>query len=185
MSRRNALGRRSKLAAVLSAVIVAVLLVPLPAFAAVVLADSYPEVYRQDELDVATWGPTGQTFLSGASGTLDSCQFMLRRVGPVAGDVYAQLWEHTGTFGTNGTPTGPALATSQPLDVSAVSDSWQTVTFAFDNSVALTSGTPYVITVDYPTGGTGALFVGLDWGGFMLHPGKGIYTWPAGTWNVG
>ena len=149
-----------------------------------VLADSYSETYLSDELDVTMWDPTGQTFTAGAAGMLDSCQFLLRRVGAVTGDIYAKLWAHSGTFGVNGLPTGTALATSAAVEVSTISESWSLVTFTFDNTVPLVAGTPYVITVEYPTGVDGTLYVGLDWDGTILHAGTGIYTDGTG-WNVG
>ena len=149
-----------------------------------VIADSYSETYLSDELDVTMWDPTGQTFTAGAGGTLDSCQFLLRRVGAVTGDVYAKLWAHSGDFGVDGLPTGTALATSAAVEVSTISESWALVTFTFDNTLTLEAGTPYVITVEYPTGVDGTLYVGLDWDGTILHAGTGIYTDGTG-WNVG
>jgi hypothetical protein len=185
MSRRNARGRSSWLVVLLNTAIIAGLLVPAPAFAATMLADSYPESYQGGaQLDVTPWDPTGQAFMPGVSGTLDSCKFYLQRNGAATGPLYAKLWAHTGVYGSTGLPTGTALAVSEPLDVSTVPASFGLVTFQFNNTVSLTAGTPYFITIEYQGGADGALTLGLDWGAYMLHPGNATYT-DASVWRVG
>jgi hypothetical protein len=189
MSSGNVQGSRFWLVVGLSMAVIAGILVPVSAFAAPVLADSYPETYQGGaQLDVTPWDPTGQAFKPAVSGALDSCQFYLQRNGAATGTLYAKLWAHTGVYGTNGLPTGTALAVSGPVDVATVPSSFGLVTFEFDNTVPLTAGTPYFITVEYRDGADGALTLGLDWGAYMLHPGNATYTnaygWQVGTAEV-
>lgn len=180
----RAFGRGSRLAAVLSLALMVGLLTPLVAVAAPVLADGYSESYQGGgQLDLTPYDPSGQAFMPVVSGTLDSCTFYLQRNGSATGPVYAKLWAHTGTYGLNGLPTGTALASSAPVDASAIPGSFGLVTFQFDNTVPLSVGTPYFITVEYPSGADGTLTLGLDWGAHMLHPGNATYT--SGGWQVG
>ena len=136
---------------VLLGVLLAFALGAAPAHAAVVLADSYAESNYSASWPV--YGPNysqvGQSFTATA-GALDSAVFYLRREAGSAGNAYAVLYAHSGTFGVDGMPSGAPLATSSPVDVTTLSDSVrQLVTFRFDNTLTLTAGTKYVIVIKY------------------------------------
>ncbi len=127
---------------VLLGVFLAFLLGAVPAHAATVLADSYPEGNFTASWPV--YGPNysqvGQSFTATA-GALDSAVFYLRREAGSVGNAYALLYAHSGTFGVDGLPSGAPLATSSPVDVTTLSDSVrQLVTFPFDNTLTLTAG---------------------------------------------
>ncbi len=107
----------------------------------------------------------GQTFTASFTGLLETAQFTIKKTGAPTGTVTANLYAHTGTFGTTGTPTGAALATSGTLDISTLTTSNVLTTFTFTttNRVQMTAGTNYCIELIY-TGGDGSnlLSIGLD-----------------------
>lgn len=115
------------------------------ALAAIVTVDSYSEANRDSEWSIfgAASSAVSQSFT--ATGvTLDSAKFYLRKsVGSPTGNATAILYAHSGTFGTNSVPTGSALATSDPFDVSTLTSSFQLATFNFTgvNRYALVNGT--------------------------------------------
>ena len=127
----------------------------VPAQAAPVVTDSYPES------NWAGWGwflcgnmstQIGQSFTPADAGSLDSAKFYMRRHGSPTGLVSAALYAHSGTYGTDGIPTGPPLATSAPVDATTIGDVFELVTFTFDNTVPLTAGTHYFIAVMFEGG---------------------------------
>ena len=74
--------------------------------------------------------------------------FYMRRVGtPVTTSVTAQVFDSSTTWGTNGAPTGSALAISTAVAVSALPTTSGWVDFTFDGSLTLTNGTPYFLAV--------------------------------------
>jgi len=86
---------------------------------------------------------------------LSSCIFKLQRVSGTAGTVVAKLYTHTGTYGSSSLPTGTALATSNSINVSALSTTFSDVTFTFGTAYKMIAGTYYVITIEYSGGGAG------------------------------
>lgn len=131
------------------------------------LIDSYSESNKDANDDLSSGGNqyTGQSFACSTSGLiLDSCKFYLAKTGSPTGNATAQLYSHTGTYGSTGTPD-TLLATSGNYDVSALSTSFVLVTFTFSgaNRVALTSGNKYFIVLNF-SGGGGAdrLQIGID-----------------------
>lgn len=100
----------------------------------------------------------GQSFL-GEGSTLGSVVFNARKLNSPTGTAYAKIYAHSGTFGTSSVPTGVALAVSDGVDVSDISASFDVLTphfrFSGVNQITLTSGTPYVLTLEFtPTAGT-------------------------------
>lgn len=106
---------------------------------------------------------TGQSF-TGNGTRLHSVQFALSKTGSPLGFAIAKLFAHTGTFGTNSTPTGSALAVSSPLDVSTVTGTETMYTFYFDGSYTMTNAVNYCIYITYvgSTTATGLLNVHFD-----------------------
>lgn len=118
--------------------------------------------------------------------TLDSAKFYIRRIGSLTGNCYAKLYDHTGTYGSGGKPTGAALATSDAIDVSTISTTFALVTFTFSgaNRVTLVDGTYYCIAFE-SNNGTG-LSLGITIGSDASSPtydGNAAY-YESGAWNA-
>jgi hypothetical protein len=143
---------RHPLRFVMLGVLLALIVGVAPALAAPVVADSYPDTNYTGSFFSFT--PTasgyGQSFTA-IGGTLDSAKFLLWRKGEPTGVLYATVWAHTGTYGTNGIPTGSPLATSEAVGIPNLPlsppDQPMLVTFTFDNTLQLMAGTHYVVTV--------------------------------------
>lgn len=92
----------------------------------------------------------GQTFTPAASYSLTSARMIIRRTSVSStGTWKAYLYAHQGTFGTDGIPTGSALAestTSINWD-DLPSGSWAFSEFEFDGSFTLQPNTPYCLVV--------------------------------------
>jgi len=91
----------------------------------------------------------GQSF-TGDGTELTSCSFLLSySIIPLTGTLYATLYEHTGTFGSTGKPTGPVLATSNPVNCSSVNETESLINFVFEGvqRIAPVNGTKYIIVV--------------------------------------
>jgi hypothetical protein len=104
-----------------------------------------------DETNAAAGGTSvspgqrgAQSFL-GDGRNLTKAGFYLKKFGAPTGNMVAELFAHTGTFGSNGVPTGTALATSAPIDMSTLSTAYGWFDFTFTPPVPLTNGTPYFI----------------------------------------
>jgi len=87
----------------------------------------------------------GQSFL-GNGQNLTRAGFFLSKTGSPPGTITSYLFAHTGTFGTNGAPTGTALATSTTvLTATSLGTTAAWCYFDFDGTFTLVNGTPYVI----------------------------------------
>ena len=94
----------------------------------------------------------GQSFKPSANYILDSALVKLKKGTGATGNVNMKIYAHTGTYGTGGTGNGSALASSNTIDMSTVSESagtWYKFTFTGSDAITLTSGTTYVIAVTY------------------------------------
>jgi len=118
------------------------------------LLDSYSES-NDDGNTAEVYGTRrfGQTFSNGSSITLDSCKLYLKKYASAVDNCRVKIYAHTGTYGTNGVPTGAALATSDDSDASTFSTSKELVTFSFTgaNRITLSADTDYVVVVEMPT----------------------------------
>ncbi len=106
----------------------------------------------------------GQSF-TGNGGALSVCRFYLKKTGAPTGTAVAKVYAHSGDFGVDGLPSGPALATSEPFAVSDLTGSYVLTdfTFARDNQILLVSATKYVVTLEYSSGdGGNTVDVGTD-----------------------
>ena len=127
----------------------------------------------------------GQCF-HGDGRILTSCKFYLSTYGSPSGmmnpTMYAYLYASTGTYGTDMKPTGSALATSTPLDISVVPTytSFALEEFIFDGTFTLVAGTAYVIVIAYIGGdASNYLIVGAD---ASSPSADGNYCINAGSW---
>jgi len=108
----------------------------------------------------------GQSFSGTGNFTLTSCSFYLRKEGTPPGNMQAEVYAHTGTFGGGGTGTGSVLATSvtQVAD-SVLTTSYANIIFTFSgaNQITLTNGTRYVVNTAYAGGDvSNRLWIGRD-----------------------
>jgi hypothetical protein len=94
----------------------------------------------------------GQSFTS-IGGTLSTVVFYMDRQDPITGSVYATIYAHSGTFGTNSVPTGSALATSNAVSASSLNiqpnPAQVTFTFSGINQIVLSAGVNYVVVVGF------------------------------------
>ena len=138
--------------------------------------------YATSNSDGSVWNQTyggvgiaGQSF-TGTAGRLAQAQFYLSRVGETPGYAEARLYAHSGTFGTSSAPTGGALATSAPVDVTALSTAASLVSFDFDGAFTLVAGTKYVIAVSY-AGGASAHYIKVHGDGSApSHAGNAYFN---------
>ena len=75
---------------------------------------------------------------------ITTCSLYLKRVGNPIGNLTAQLYNFTGTFGTNGKPVGSVLAESNKVNMTNVLTGASFINFTFPE------GEQYVMTHDIP-----------------------------------
>lgn len=92
-----------------------------------------------------------QSFI-GDGNYLSHARFYLSKRGTITGNAYAAIWEHSGTYGSTGVPTGDPLAVSQPFNVSGLSTGKSLKLFYFDSTFQLVNTTPYFVGVYYDDG---------------------------------
>ena len=117
------------------------------------IIDSYSES-NQNDVSNFTGGHIGDgQSITGNGAAVGSAVFYLKKSGSPTGTATANIYAHSGTFGTSSVPTGAALATSDTFDVSTLTTSFQLITFNFSgvNQIILTYGTHYVISIEDPT----------------------------------
>ena len=137
-------------------------------------------------IDDATYYRVGQSF-TGDGSKIASVSFWLSNPGNVAlANCFAKLWAHTGTFGSTGTPTGSALATSVALDIGTIEHTGvgQEVTFTFTgaNQYQTTNGTNYFVTAEFPTAGSSTpMYFFANSAG--THGGN-LATWDNVSWTA-
>lgn len=148
----------------------------------IILADSYSES-NYDESYSGFYG-IAQSFI-GNGDTLDSVKFFLARQAAVVGNVTAQIYAHSGTFGTSSVPTGSALAISDTVDASTLqllgSFRLDTFTFTGDQRITLVDGTPYILAF---INGIANVLIGDDGsspthGGNLSYNVNGVSGWNA------
>jgi len=121
-----------------------------------ILVDSYPEsnysgisslIYHDSFLMV------GQSF-TGNGGVLNSVKFYLDKYGSPTGNIYARIYNHSGTFGTSSIPTGDPIAGSDAVDVSTLGTNKGLVNFNFSgaNKIPLRKGVYYIVEVFFDGG---------------------------------
>lgn len=127
------------------------------------------------------------TLNDGITYKLTSVKLWARKyVSSETGNIQAEIYAHNGTYGTNSTPTGAALATSDLFNVETGLTSVYSlieIPFSGDQQISLTANTQYVLVVK-----------GVDLAGpsFRIRIGKdsldsthsGNEAYWAGAWNV-
>ena len=139
---------------------------PVPALVQTqMLAESYTEGNYSNSVQMVSKHPSlnasvssiGQSFNSSGDHRITSAQFYVRKVGAPSGNATAVLYAHSGVFGTSSVPTGAALATSDPVDVSTFGAALGLITFNFTgvNQYLMDSEVLYCIAFINP--GTGVM----------------------------
>lgn len=115
-----------------------------------------------------------QSFDTGASsGVLSRAQFYMYQSGTPAGNIVANLYAHSGTFGSSSIPTGDPLATSNAVAADSLPTSIGVVDFEFEDEYTMSAYTNYVIAVEYDD--EGPVYIGYD-GTSPIHSGNAATT---------
>ena len=154
------------------------------------IIDSYSETNQSAIPRYTYLGGTqqywGQSFTNAHSALLTNCKFYLYKTGSPTGNIYAKIYTHSGTYGTDGKPTGSVLATSDAFDVSTLPASFQLIDFTFSgaNQITLTPSTYYVLVLDCSVGGVdGYAHIGVD--SSPSHSGNYSYSADGTEWTAG
>lgn len=124
------------------------------------IIDSYSETNQNSQLQSNQASEVGQVFTA-TSETLTSSKFYLRKINSPVGDMVSNLYNITGTYGTNAKPTGSALVSSSVIDASTLTTSFALVEFTFP-LYSLSAGY-YAITLSYTDAGdTNRIYYGID-----------------------
>ncbi len=127
------------------------------------LIDFFTEVGATSPYSVYSAQPyRGQSFTNTNSILLRNCQFYLEKQGSPTGNAVAQIYTHSGTYGTSSIPTGSPLATSNTFNVATLPTSPQLITFTFSgaNKINLLAATYYCVVLNY-SGGNGSNVVSV------------------------
>ena len=141
----------------------------------------------------------GQAF-TGNGAKVTEAKFYLSHAGHLGEAVRAVIYTHNGTWGSNGTPSGQPLATSNFVDIETFADfndtewTWISFNFTGSNQFQTIAGQKYFIVLDFGgftpshytfvyvgttgmtsafNGGTSAWF-DLTWGGDWFEFGGGV-----------
>ena len=124
-----------------------------------VLIDSYSESNYSENLPFSpTYTEWGQSFMgngfvfTGNGLVLNSAAFYLVRQGSATGSMTARVYTHSGIYGTNSQPTGTALAISDSVDASTISNAgFALYTFNFSGAqkIFIANATYYIVTLQY------------------------------------
>lgn len=121
-----------------------------------VLVDCYGDSNGDTSLQIKSGGiiSYGQSF-TGDDSSITKAKFSLQKNGSPTGFAYAKLYEMSGTYGTNGIPTGNALVTSDGVNVATdISSVKGLITFNFSTTYKMVLGTNYVIQCEFTGGDT-------------------------------
>lgn len=143
-----------------------------------VISDSYVEANQDSTVSVGGGGSrlkVGQSFTGGGN-AITSAKFYLSRGTSAVGNINAAIYAHTGTYGTDGTGTGSALATSNNINVATgITTSLTLIEFTFSTPFTTVNGTHYVVAVEY-TDATDIVNVGRDVSSATHAGSNQVYT---------
>lgn len=158
-------------------------------YAASAIIDSYSETTRDSSMGLYSGNNIGigQSFTNSNSNRLDKVKFYIERYGNPSGNVTATIYAHTGTYGTDGKPTGAVLATSDAVNVATVSDSNFVLTefiFSGANEITLSAGIQYIAVINFSGGdSSNNLMVGMH-GTSPTHSGNASYSTNLSSWSA-
>ena len=169
--------------------VVLLLATPIYAVSATTLTENYPTANYDDWIQIDDTHPSagsvsaaGQSFLNTYTSKLESVKFYLRASGTPNGWLYAQLFAHSGTYGSSSVPTGAALATSAIVACSGLSSAafnLFTFTFSGANQYILQANTHYCIMI-YRTATVDFVYMATDDVG-PTHTGN-AFMYDTGAW---
>ena len=125
-------------------IILILLLLPVMGWGQVVVIDSYSETIDNTiAIKNGTNFRAGQTFDCNGHYILDSVKVYLSKTGSPTGNVYINVYNVTGTYGTNAVPDGDSLLISNNIDASTLpsyldNSSYIAFTFVFNGKIILT-----------------------------------------------
>ena len=131
-------------------------------------------------LSNSSFEAVGQSF-TGDGSPADEVDFELNKTGSPTGNAVAKLRLHSGTFGFDGIPIGPTLATSDNFDVSTLTGTPTTITFNFSTPFTPVNGTNYFVTVEY-SGGGGGDFINVGYDGISPTHGGNYADFFPSSW---
>jgi hypothetical protein len=117
---------------------------------------------------------------------ITGCAVLLSRFGNPTGDIVCEIWDSTGTYGTDARPTGTADITSDPLDAINLTTTAKYYVFNFQTELQTVAGTKYQLVIQAPDGTTDVsnnLQVSHDSSG--THDGNESWSTTAGVWTSG
>ncbi len=134
--------------------------------------DSYSETNQDTFRQQYATESRGQSFDPGATSySVTSCKFYLKKQIAPTGTVTANIYAHSGTYGTSSVSTGAALATSVAFDVSTLTTSFQLIEFTFSTPYIISASTYYIIALNSNI--TGDASNTVDWGDDSSSPSAG------------
>ena len=126
----------------------------------------------------------GQTFTNTNQCVLQSVKFYIYKVGSSTGNITAKIYALTGTYGTDGKPTGSVLATSGAIDITTLNTTPELKTFTFTGAdkITLNASTYYCAVLNY-SGGSSIEYVavGMDVSSPSHSGNRCLYT--SGSWG--
>lgn len=146
--------------------------------------DEYTTKDSYDELCVTYVPVRGQTIV-GDGNYLSILQFYMQKLGSPTGNVYAKVYNLTGTPGTNAVPDGPpttaAIATSDAVDITTITSAgWYS--FPFSTPFQLEDGVDYGVAIYFWGGNmSNCLLVDFD-AGTLGHSGN-YFEYYDGEWG--
>ena len=131
----------------------------------------------------------GQSFANTSAKEIKSFFFYLARVNNPTGNIYVSIYAHTGTYGTDGIPTGSALASSDVIDVSTLPTTGagpqlKRFTFTGANQIVLGAATKYfaVLVCAGQSSGSNATAFYTD-NSAPTHGGNFAVKYGASSWS--
>lgn len=128
------------------------------------LIDSYSETNQNisDHIYNNVSERAGQAITLSADYSITSVKFYIRKYNSPTGSIYAYIYACSGTVGSTGQPTGSPLATSDAIDISTLTSSFQLIEFTFSTPYNASAG-DYCIMLGFDEGSSSHnLEYGLD-----------------------
>lgn len=121
-----------------------------------VAEDSATDTGSDFVVDNATITGAAQSFSVGANNVLATkATVYLKATGSPTGNIIAQIFTHSGTYGTSSVPNTQTGSDSSPVDSSILTTDYQKITFTFPTPVPLTASTYYCLVITHANGGAG------------------------------
>jgi hypothetical protein len=146
---------------------------------------SYSESNRTAYFTLRSLTPAcGQSFTSSAHFKATSCKVYLSKSGSPSGSISINIYNITGSSGTDALPTGSSLGSSNSITASTISTSGSLYEFSFSSTLELHKDTSYFISVGNISGSlTNHIDVYYD-GTSPAHAGNSASMEGGGVWTA-